>query len=139
MATGPEYEEAKARFERAAEDVGQILVPVRQANGRDVLTGGRLTSDIDAFIETTGSELNKVGDELLALAQVCAQRAEEYRQAVADAAAFSQDLEAYRRAKADYDARLLASADGSVKPGRAPIPPVKPEQPPSYLTFFGGL
>ncbi len=147
MPTETEFEQARARFEAAAEETDQVLVPVRRANGPEVLTGGRLTADIDDFIDTTGAELDGVATELRQLATVCATRAEECRQAEAALTAYLNDLEEYRRAEAEHRQEELAGtgqqpgggASSPVDRGPAPTPPQKPPTPPDYVEFEGGL
>lgn len=137
MPTEAEFEQARARFENAAEDVEQLIVPVRRANGPDVLTGGRLTADIDAFIDTTGDEFAAMAGELRELATESARRAEEARQALAALQAYAEDYQAYRQADAEYrqQARTSAAADGTVAVdlGPRPTPPTRPPDPPSYI------
>ncbi len=143
MPTETEFEQARARFEAAAEETDQALVPVRQANGRDVLTGGRLTTDVDDFIDTTGAELDGVATELRQLATVCATRAEECRQAEAALTAYLNDLEEYRQAEAEHRQQGIpgpgeqgGGAPSPVDRGSAPTPPPAP---PDYVEFEDGL
>jgi len=134
MPTEGEFEQARVRFNNAAEEATRIIVPVRAANGPDVLTGGRLTADIDAFIDTTGNELNSVAEELRTLAEECARRAEECRIAKANLLRYINDYAAFQQAEQDFQSRALALAVDPTLPDPGP-PPVKPEPPPTPPSF----
>ena len=141
MPTETEFEEARLRFDTAADETDEVLVPVRQANGPEVLTGGRLTDDVNTFIATTGTELAAVSTELRSLADECARRAEDCRQALEELQTYLADYAAYREADDQYRRQTAGFGAGasSGDPGPRPTPPPKPPPPPPYVDLGSGV
>lgn len=135
MPTEEQFEEAKVRFFAAADDAEELLRPTRKANNRGALKGGKLTQDVNGFVDATGARLNAIGEGLRDLARECRKRAQECREAKAAQAAFLS-------ATADFDAAARRHAAESAafdvdptlpEPGDAPTAPTAPPKPPPYV------
>ena len=135
MPTEQEFEEAKVRLFVAADDAEGLLTPTRTANDRGALTGGRLTADVDSFVEASGGRLSVAADELRELARECRRRAEECRQAAAARDAFLAATADYEQSVAEHRESTTAYADDPSlpEPGQPPTAPAPPPDPPPYV------
>ena len=135
MPTAEQFEEAKVRFFVLADDTEVLLKPTRRSMGSDVLTGGKLTQDVNGFVDATGQRLNSVADSLRDLARECRKRAEECRQAAAAQAAFQAANADYAEAQTLHETRTEAfTADANAgDPGPPPTAPTPPPDPPPYV------
>jgi len=135
MPTEAEFEQAKARFDAAAEEAEGTIRPVRRANGPDVLTGGKLTGDVASFINRSRSDLRAIASELRSLGRECGKRAEQCRQAAADLADFQQAMGRHRSDLVAHEREVDAAAgDPSLPPpGEPPTAPSAPPAPPPYV------
>ncbi len=135
MPTEAQFEEAKTRFFAAADDADDLLGQTRRANGLGALRGGKLTGDVDRFVDVTGRQLGSVAGDLRELARECRRRAEECRQAAAALADFNRANEAYRRDVLEHEVASAAFADDPTapEPGDPPTRPQRPPPPPPYV------
>ncbi len=135
MPTAEQFEQAKVRFFVLADDTEELLRPTRRAIGPDVLKGGKLTADVNGFIDATGGILDSIAESLRELARECRKRAEECRQAAAARDAFLAASAEYDTAMVEHGERSAAyAADATAgNPGPAPTAPTPPPKPPPYV------
>jgi hypothetical protein len=135
MPTEGQFEEAEVRFFNAADDAQELLRPTRRANERGALEGGRLTADVNGFVEAAGARMNAIAEGLRELGRECRKRAQECREAAAAQAAFSAATAAYDAASRRYAAQTSAyDLDPTLpQPGDPPTAPTAPPAPPTYV------
>ncbi len=135
MPTAEQFDEAKVRFFTAADDAQALLEPTKRANNRGALRGGKLTSDVDGFVDATGARLNAVAEGLRDLARECRKRAEECRAAAAAQAAYNAQTNQYEADNRRYEAEAAAyDIDPTLpEPGDPPTAPTAPPNPPPYV------
>ncbi len=136
MPTEADFLGAAALFEDAVDVLQPISGSISGALGSQVVTGGQLTLELEAFLAQTTATCGLDADALIELAQLCRYRADIVAGYAAELARYQLGMNSYAWS---YDRWLVQLRDYEADPartdhpGRRPTPPTRPRPPARWV------
>lgn len=125
MPTADAFDEAARSFDRAAQELAELMHTSPSHLGPDTLRGGLLTLVADLTVATAHQTATATASVLHDLAFECRHRADVCR-------TFAADLALYNRRLARFEGEL-AAFDPTDPTATVPVRPARPRRPASYV------